>query len=631
MPIFQPILEQRNAPTMVRPGVQDNSTASRIASFGEQAIDLYTGYQEAALENKIESTLEDHFKPIREAEIDIASTDIAVEQAWKRASQEAIDVSEISTVEEIHQKKLNLYQQAVSTGKMSASELEARILADTRAAINRNPGLTDILLKRADRVLEMSGASSYIKAAKQEQVDVQKQQQEQLKNLRELADQHNIPYDPFNPDYSRITQAVNQSKVEKASSDAVQRASQGLTAFTKEQGLQFVQKNGDAALIGDMDELRSQLTNLYSQSTTKDYASIKYQANAVARSLSDKWYAAAARAGISNEPAVKDLITRQEASIKAITDRLESLKSGDDFKKVLDNEVNAMQLTQRAALYKEYDIEAIDLASKIASQSPDLFKQWAVGSGKYDTNDAIKTFGGLVNRFLNKSTVNSMSSKNIDGKKPDAVNFLKETIKLGDKQGITNMLGTFSDGYSKIQDTSSRLSFLEQSVRELGNVANTENLKGLQTDGVNNGMNLINTYMNQVAPQMILGINSAMKENKGEDRVSFDVLPNGTLTVSSSNKDLERKLNSKFIIRINESLAATANLQGVTPKAIAGKFYNQHFGKWIPELSTDKDLTEAPQKETKAPSASPGVIVRGEQLGPKVEKAVLDFIDRFRE
>lgn len=605
MPTFQPILQQQGgASTYIRPGVEDRSKATSIqattgliGAVAQEGLAIHQGYQEASLEKDIESEISSYFAKNKqyeqglEAGKEAGAYQIERESLFDIADKEGVPVDEITSVEKKLNDRLSTYKTAMEQGKMSIDELEARILSVTREAINRNPGLTDVLLKRADRVLELSGASSYIKAAKQAEVDAAKQQAEMLKNIRELADQHNIPYNPFNPDYNAITQQVNEIKVQKQAADAIKRTAEGTAALRKEEGISFVQQFGGKAILGDLDEFRAQATALWQNSGAKDYAAISYQIDTLSKSLSDKWYAAAARAQISNEPVVQDMIKRQEASLKAVVDRMRTLKSGEDFVKVLDNEVKALQLTQQKGMYENYNVEALNMVAKVASIAPDLLKSWAVGTGKYDVQAITQTLGSLVQGFMSPQAINSMTSTNASPSKVDAVNVLGTMLKGNEITGAGKLLESFNKGYSQIPDEAGKFKFLEHSVRELGNVSYTENMKNIPVDGVQNGMNLVATYMNQVVPSMISGLNSAFAEIPGETSVSLDVLPDGRLTLTSDNKELQDKVTKKYIIRINESLSAMANLHGKSTKEVAPLFYSTYM-KQIPELAQDKDIAK---------------------------------------
>lgn len=186
MPQFQPILNPLNTPTYIRPGVEDRATAQLIGDVGAMGIAAYQGYQEASLEKAIKGEVEGYFAQNQRLtegmqagqEAEVLGTTVQ-EMLAKNAPLE-----DVSAVESSYANKLQLYQDAVRQGRMSASELESRVLQVTREAINRSPGLADVLLKRADRTLQLSGVATYIQSAKSAEQAAIKAQIDQINIIR---------------------------------------------------------------------------------------------------------------------------------------------------------------------------------------------------------------------------------------------------------------------------------------------------------------------------------------------------------------------------------------------------------------------------------------------------------------
>ena len=562
MPVFQPQLEQRSAPTYVKPGVVDKSTAGLIENLGEIATEGYSQYQEYALESKIEEEMDQHF-------------------AGVESGQKAVVFQE-GGLEGSFQRELDKYKQAKDEGRIDVRELEARILARTREAINRNPGLTSRLLKRADQVLELSGAASYINASK----EAQKAEQDQLAKvdteIRSQLYQKGIPFNPYNLDRAWAVNELNKRQVQIATYEAFKRDNEINKIRTAEEASALVQQRGHDAFLGSISSFGQAAVATYQNLEKKDAASASAMLDNLANNYLNEWYAWGARNRVAENPEYKLLTQRLETSLKNTKERMSKVTGGEDYLSILKKEVETLQLTQQKSLLEKYDVASLDLLSKF---DPEFIKEYVLKSGK-NSNQIYDLVGDLASGFMTNEAVKSLTSKTTGRTEPDAVVILGETIKIGDKQAVSSMLGSFNQGYAKIADNNQKLQFLESSVKEIGKLTNQENLKGLDAKATESGMNLVSTYMGQVTRNLLVGLSDLPQGVTAK----FDVLPDGKLNIIVNDPTIQDKLNKAYLPRINDSLQAMANLHGVDPKAISKDFYTNYFKPMWPEVMGDTDI-----------------------------------------
>ena len=163
--LFQPALSEVGAPTYVSPGVQDNSMAMLIGGLGGQAVEAYKGYQIAGLEQEQEKAMSAYLnRPSDEAMLgwgeEVQNQAIQIETQWASpsATWEGVNVAE-KKLQEAQSKLIRAAEQGIFTPE----QLNVRMTANLREAINRNPGLQQELVAQTAKLLEYSGMNALLK------------------------------------------------------------------------------------------------------------------------------------------------------------------------------------------------------------------------------------------------------------------------------------------------------------------------------------------------------------------------------------------------------------------------------------------------------------------------------------
>src|SRR5512139_674947 len=175
------------AASFIRKPTVDESGLNLLQTIGEQGVEAYKRYQLASLEKEQESVIDQYISSKQNPEImeqtaaDIGALDVATEGMWNRIATQADyqpDVADLTGVEKALSEKLARYKAAKDQGVMSPDEFANRILATTREAVARNPGLYAELKQHSSRVLELSGITDIVKADMEQQQSAEKQKKD---------------------------------------------------------------------------------------------------------------------------------------------------------------------------------------------------------------------------------------------------------------------------------------------------------------------------------------------------------------------------------------------------------------------------------------------------------------------
>lgn len=578
MPIFQPILEQRNATTMVRPGVQDNSTASLISSFGEQAIDLYTGYQEAKLEKGIKTDIESYFNSQQQyqegeqAGIESMGIRTGIDEYW---NQFDANINDANTLEKSYQAKINRYKTAMEQGSMSISELEARILSTTREAINRNPGLTDILLKRADRTLELSGASSYIKAAKSEAIDKQAAQQQFINSS--MVDARGKGIDPLaDPNWYQKLIRINQDeavlKLEQETLKSGQIQDEKLAST-------WIGENQTRTIPAVYTSLSSTLTNLLAQKDVNGqkipWETARLQMKDLVINAREEFFTDVntirTKTGVPfiTVPGIKDYVDSKLKAFDEIEKSFDGFGSGDEAKRWLSNQRDLKESQQKLAVMGVVNVPAIDSINKLFTAVPALQNRLQYqkdANGKPLLDSYLVAASNMASVSFNPNLTNS----GMDGK-PIGINVLDTSLEAGNtgldvSKELESNITTIYKGLSDPTITKDRniLNFATHAIASLASSKNQEAIKQLSPDGRRTATNLIEEYLGQVKTQSTLRIQEL--EGRGI-KLQWDLLPDGTWNLeyaqgSAKDDKALSEMNKVFAGHLNNAQKAFSYVFG---------------------------------------------------------------------
>lgn len=588
-------------PTADTSGLVMTGLALDVAS---EIPNAWAGYENARLESEQEKVIDEYLERkknpliMEQTAVEIGALDMAEESIWKKVASDADyqpDVDDFSAVDQALQQKLGKFQAAREQGVMSPEEFTDRILATTREAINRNPGLYDRLKQHSARVLEMSGIMDIVKA----DAAAAKAQQDELTRFKndivDLAKKHDVPlYTDQNglPDYGRIKTEVDKIQVQKQAVTLYENKNKLVTEADKEQANAFMRNNGTHLVNGLINSELDKGIAIINQG-----GDVQGALTQIRMGLNSAYQTFLGKVGpIIDNPKVKAAITMFETQQKFVEEMIGKAATKEDAVKLSNNLKQMLQNDQYQEVSKYVNPEQLAITTKILNtvggarileQNPELM------------GNMINTFGDLLSGVSGSPRVNydaSVSGKNVVA---SGLNELAKQTLLDPKNGkhlekAVSVISADVQNPDKFQTTDQKFKFYEKLIRELGDPAINKAFARIGAGTISQATGLVDDYMNLTVGGMRKTV--ADWEGKGI-KVELDVLPDGRVMFKTNNPQATQDLNSRYTSRINDSLATMSNLMGLDTKSVAAQ---QFYPQYIPSIVGDKDLQPRYSVKTKA-------------------------------
>jgi len=549
-------------------GVQDNSSAIVAQTVGEAAKaggELYQGsiLNKISLEDQANvQEYMDRSHP-QELQIEAAGLSKSIDNIW--GSLDAT-IEDVNPVEKEFQSRVSRLKTAVDQGVMSPEEFTNRTLSTLRNAVNRNPGMIKELANHANSVLALTGINGIVQQdiADRDKIANAKHADEAF--ILDIAKKANTPL-MYNPngsiDYVGMNKVNSTWQGEKALLDSADRQNQ----FTEENFRNF----GPQYATGKINEATDLAINILKDPTMPlDKAMV--QVNLALDSV-EKGFTSDPRVGrILDKPSVASTVTYLRNQVNAIKSNIKSFATKEDAAAYFKNSTNIIRDQQYQDMSKVVNPQMLDMLSKLTanvgvadfiSKQPELKVE--VYNGITRILDGLPTNSAVMYGGNAKSPINTIiSALSKDAGKPDNPNA---------NTALSNTFRTVDSDITKLP-IGDKFNFYSNYTKTLGNPANKEGLAKLDDDARAKATNHVNDYANITLTNMKEVLDKSVTAN---DKVIFNVLPDGRLSITSNNPSLTNELNTKFIPRINDSILAISNLSGHTAtKEAAKEFYNTH-------------------------------------------------------
>lgn len=588
-------------PTADTSGLVMTGLALDVAS---EIPNAWAGYENARLESEQEKVIDEYLERkknpliMEQTAVEIGALDMAEESIWKKVASDADyqpDVDDFSAVDQALQQKLSKFQAARDQGVMSPEEFTDRILATTREAINRNPGLYDRLKQHSARVLEMSGIMDIVKA----DAAAAKAQQDELTRFKndivDLAKKHDVPlYTDQNglPDYGRIKTEVDKIQVQKQAVTLYENKNKLVTEADKERANAFMRNNGTHLVNGLINSELDKGITIINQG-----GDVQGALTQIRMGLNSAYQTFLGKVGpIIDNPKVKAAITMFETQQKFVEEMIGKAATKEDAVRLSNNLKQMLQNDQYQEVSKYVNPEQLAITTQILNtvggarileQNPELM------------GNMITTFGDLLSGVSGSPRVNYDASVNGKNVVAAGLNELAKQTLLDPKNGkhLEKAISAISadvQNPDKFKTTDQKFRFYEKLIRELGDPAINKAFARVGAGTISQATGLVDDYMNLTVGGMRKTV--ADWEGKGV-KVELDVLPDGRVMFKANNPQATQDLNSRYTSRINDSLATMSNLMGLDTKSVAAQ---QFYPQYIPSIVGDKDLQPRYSVKTKA-------------------------------
>ena len=588
-------------PTADTSGLVMTGLALDVAS---EIPNAWAGYENVRLESEQEKVIDEYLERkknpliMEQTAVEIGALDMAEESIWKKVASDADyqpDVDDFSAVDQALQQKLSKFQAARDQGVMSPEEFTDRILATTREAINRNPGLYDRLKQHSARVLEMSGIMDIVKA----DAAAAKAQQDELTRFKndivDLAKKHDVPlYTDQNglPDYGRIKTEVDKIQVQKQAVTLYENKNKLVTEADKEQANAFMRNNGTHLVNGLINSELDKGIAIINQD-----GDVQGALTQIRMGLNSAYQTFLGKVGpIIDNPKVKAAITLFETQQKFVEEMIGKAATKEDAVRLSNNLKQMLQNDQYQEVSKYVNPEQLAITTQILNtvggarileQNPELM------------GNMITTFGDLLSGVSGSPRVNYDASVNGKNVVAAGLNELAKQTLLDPKNGkhlekVMSAISADVQNPDKFQTTDQKFRFYEKLIRELGDPTINKAFSRVGAGTISQATGLVDDYMNLTVGGMRKTV--ADWEGKGV-KVELDVLPDGRVMFKTNNPQATQDLNSRYTSRINDSLATMSNLIGLDTKSVAAQ---QFYPQYIPSIVGDKDLQPRYSVKTKA-------------------------------
>lgn len=564
----------------VRQGVEDRSGAMRtaattglIGAAGSMGVAAYEGYQLADIEAEQEKNVSDYMQSknnpaiAEQAQIDAASLRSATDSLWNNFDT---TIEDVNPIERNFQDKLKTYERAAREGVMTPDELSSRILATTREAVNRNPGMYDKLLQHSKKTLELSGIQEISKQDERKQVSAI----DALKDMQARARAVGYSYTATTP-YSELESNVVELERDNLSLKQAKAARERHDLVTTADAEAFERTRGDAVQKAQLSSFKVGALTLFKDNNTDSYKNVAFALRDFATSSKEE-FASIIPPQIRDTPASKARIERYNKHIDDTIASMEKLGSGEDARKVLENSVAVYESSEKAGMHKRYNVTATRMAMDIVRSAPDIIVK--------DSNIRTKLMevtSDMLSGNLSSPAVEGMIPRNIEDKNMaiPIASQAKLSLESKDWTGLNKVLSAYNSKTASITDPKQKQIYLYNNIEALSK----QDLTGLDAATYGQVNNMIGSYLKD--PQFGL---PSMFNNLKDTNVILDVLPDGKLLFTGEGAD---KYNAGYANKINTSLQAYAKAQGVSIKEAAGNFYPEYFGSALKDSDIGKPVS----------------------------------------
>jgi len=556
----------------VSSGVEDRSntigiaaTTGLIKTIGEDGIDAYKGKQLSNVNLEQQSNVQEYMDRSHPngLKMDAAELKSGIDNIWNNLDA---TIEDVNPIEKEFQSKVDRLKSAVDQGVMSPEEFTNRTLSTLRNAVNRNPGMIKELSDHANSVLELSGISNIVKQDISDRDKLANAKHKDEEFILDIAKKANTPL-MYNAngsiDYAGMHKINTQWQGEMALLDTANRQ----TSFSEDHFRNF----GTQYATGKINEATSAAINILKDPTMPLDKSM-VQVNMVLDSV-EKGFSSDPRVGkIIDKPAVSSTLTYLRNQITAIKSNLKSFATKEEAATYFKNSTNIIRDQQYQDMSKVVNPQMLDMMGKLTAN---------VGIADFISKQPelkVELYNGIT-RILDGLPTNSVVLYGGNSKAPinQIIGALaKDTGKVGDSSAPIALSNTFRTVDSDITKLpiADKFNFYSSYTKTLGNPSNKEGLAKLDDDARAKATGHVNDYANITLTNM----KEVMDKYEGKgDKISIGILPDGRLTVKTTNPSLTTELNSKFIPRINDSILAFSNLNGhTTTKEAAKDFYMTH-------------------------------------------------------
>lgn len=464
-------------------------TAQAIDEFGGIALDLDKRFALADLERQVQSEAIEPFLESRTPGFaerqQAAFEDAAVDnfELEQRANALRETMGEGAAIEKLDPEFAAMtkrLENAKRQGVMSEQDLQIRIKALTRAAINKRPGLMNELTAHAQNVLGLSGAQEHAKMVDQIGQAEAKADQQIRNRTMAFLDKTYVEFDP-NESTESLVEKSNKIKRQRNSFESIKNDAeiQQMLANQSEDQIASSPITRDV-VIGGFDVHSTNIMDLFSPDMSgADLNKAVLQANTMALQFQADIDTNPTFAKVAHRPEMKKLRDDWVSNMENTISELKNFKTGEAALQFLNNRLATVRANDELGVHKQVSPAKINMLSKLGAFAGPLAMQDADRRGRFLTLvDGIME-GGLNNPALEEGYARTRESGKSnfasilgpDGLLEASVPSTEdspEQARTKDPQQYAEAVGTSFRYLQKELDPNKRMPVIRDLVKEMG-------------------------------------------------------------------------------------------------------------------------------------------------------------------
>lgn len=572
-------------------GVEDRSGALRTAAttgligdVGTLGKELYKGKQLADIESSQEQVIQDYMDRKNPDQLKVEAAALK-EADINLFQQPGVTPEDVAPVQKKFNETLTRYKSAVDQGVMSPEEFSTRTLTVLRDAVNKNPGMLQELSDHANKVLELSGITGIIKQDQSAREAMAKAEKETIAYELSIAKEFKVTV-PYNPDGSINRSELRQKNAQVQGEAALLDAAGRQRTFSEEQFRSF----GPNYSVSLVNNATSRAVDLLSDPTIpydKAITSVNMMFDSVERD-----FLADPRVGqIIDKPAVQNSLSIIKSQIAAAKENLKKFASKEEAAAYLKNTTDMLRNQQYLAVSQTVNPVALDTLSK-SMAVPGI----ANLINKYPEKMVmISDSIGKLAQGINTDAV-TLYQQFTPGEKPVGIQVLTDQLNTAGTVGneksvgaLANIIKTFKLDMQNMSSPQDKFIFQEKYIKSLGTPTAKVGLGKLDDIAATDATQAVDEYTQTTLSGFLDQVRDYFSQGI---KVTLDKLPDGRISIKSDSPKVTDELTRKYTIRLNDSLAAFANLTGSSMSEASPRFFSG-YGKYFGVQQTQPAPTEA--------------------------------------
>ena len=592
IPTFNPMVDPTEfSPKPVISGVKNKgATMGALADMGSigltalDAINTQNAYE--SLDTKIGALNEQYLTQPTQDEMTALAGDAEADRLFMEnmPSMAGFETGEqiettYSQVEKNYNDKLATLQKALSQERITPADFTMRAKKITREVVAANPHLTSELIRRLSQNLSLSGVQEKMdyetqfaqnaEKAYQKRVDMAEQK---IKELQTSAgfNRSNYVDESGNLILELAEPAIDQFYANTAAAKAFKEGAEEFK-IRDEADILMVKKSGyvPKVLSGAMNLLNAEIAQIFLEAGD-NFAAGKLRATNHIYEQMAMYRSHPSIAPLLTDSDIKAEFDFFQKNVEALKNSYESFASGKDASDFIKNQRSFMEDQQMIQVMKTMNIPAVELAIKAATSLQMVDSKDVIAT----RTALVKAVQGLLTNFP-VGDATSIVTPAIPGSPSPAGAIVNEAIKSADKnpeqlnEVVTNFGNVVNSPNANLTEPQ-RFSAYDEFIKSTGDPKVLEHVEQWSPEGRATYQKILDEYVGALSGNLskyILtnpdkNINIAINETTGRLTVTGDDVGG---------------LNQNIVSRIDNALKSYANLNGVTTKEAAQRFYTEHF------------------------------------------------------